>query len=65
MEKEYNVFGEQMWRGELPKIEDLDFRAYEQYCIEVWRAIDFTDSRYAAKLWLPESGFWTPGWQRI
>ena len=65
MEKQYDVFGERLWRGEVQKCEDLNFREYEQYCIEVWRAIDVTDSKYAKQLWEPESGFWTMEWQKI
>ncbi len=62
----YDVFGEHLWIGDVPKFEDLmDFRRYEEYCISVWRAFDCRDTRTALKLWQPESGFWTYGWQRI
>jgi hypothetical protein len=66
MLKKYDVFGERLWLGEVPKFEQLaTIQEYEAYCVEVWRAIDCKDTSEARKLWPPDSGFWTPGWQRI
>ena len=66
MLKKYDVFGERLWLGEIPKFEQLaTVQEYEAYCVDVWKAIDMKDTREARKLWLPDSGFWIPGWQRI
>ena len=64
MLRKYDVFGER-WLGEVPDFENMEIREYEKYCLDVWRAIDCKDTSYARKLWLPDSGFWTAGWQRI
>ena len=62
MLKKYDVFGERLWLGEIPKFEQLaTVQEYEAYCVDVWRAIDCKDTSEARKLWPPESGFWTPG----
>jgi hypothetical protein len=65
MLKNYDVFGERLWLGDVRNFDTMEFREYEQYCIEVWRAIDCKDTTAARKLWSPESGFWTPSWHRI
>ena len=58
MRKELGVFGENLWMGNIPDITTLRPLEYDQYCMEVWKAIDCTDSTAARKLWDPVSGFW-------
>ena len=35
MRKHYGLFGEKLWQGSLPKIDDLGGDDYNQYCEEV------------------------------
>ncbi len=45
MLKKYDVFGERLWIGEVPKFEELTTIAeYNAYCVDVWRAIDCKDT---------------------
>jgi hypothetical protein len=47
----------------VPKFLSLGPYEYQNYCNEVWKAIDCEDTAQARKLWDPLSGFFTYDWQ--
>ena len=61
--KRYGVLGDDLWMGNMPQIDDLRGRAYDEYCGKVWDAVDLDDSTKAWHLWDVSSGFWDKGWQ--
>ena len=63
MRKHYGLFGEKLWQGSLPKIDDLGGDDYNQYCEEVYETVEIKDSTNAWHLWDVQSGFWTKVWQ--
>ena len=63
MRKHYGLFGEKLWQGSLPKIDDLGGDDYNQYCEEVYETVEIKDPTNAWHLWDVQSGFWTKVWQ--
>ena len=65
MRKKLGAFGESIWLGTVPDFVFLGPYEFNEYCVEVWKAIDCEDATSARKLWDPASGFWTHQYQRM
>ena len=64
MRKKYDVFGERLWMGEVPLIEDkMDPYDFLDHCEDVIKAIETYDSSEARKLRKDRDTFEDPGWQ--
>ena len=40
MRKQFDIFGEKIWLGQVPKVQTIEREKYGEYCEEVWHAIE-------------------------
>ena len=62
--KHYGPFGEGLWMGNHPSIDDLWGTDLTDYIQDVWEAIDCKDDAKAWRLWDGASGFWKKSWHK-
>ena len=62
--KKFDLFGENLWLGNIPDLALMSQQDFEIYCLKVWNTLNIHSPTSAWGLWAANSGFWEKEWQR-